>query len=218
MKITLSSEFKEKFPEFSAIVLKCKVKNTPSSDDLWQEIEKECNHILSLYKLEEINKRPEILATRQAYKILGKDPNRYRPSAEALCRRIVRGIPLYKVDTLVDIINLVSIKSGFSIGGFCADKIKGDVTLGIGTKDDVFEAIGRGLLNIEGLPVYRDAEGGIGTPTSDNERTKISLDTTNLLMIINGYSGLKGLKETSEYAITLFRKYSDLSDYTLEYL
>ena len=65
----------------------------------------------------------------QAYKRLGKDPNRYRPSAEALRRRILRGLPLYKIDTLVDIVNLVSIRSGYSIGGFDADKIVGGLEL-----------------------------------------------------------------------------------------
>ena len=85
--------------------------------------------------------------------------------------------------------NIVSIQSGFSIGGFDAYKIKGNVELGVGTADDEFEAIGRGMLNVEGLPLYLDSIGGIGTPTSDNERTKISVEMRNLLMIINGYSG-----------------------------
>lgn len=140
------------------------------------------------------------METREVYKKLGKDPNRYRPSAEALLRRIVRGIPLYQINTLVDLINLVSMKTGYSIGGFDADKIEGDLVLGVGKAGEKFEAIGRGLLNIEGLPVYRDNVGGIGTPTSDEERTKITLETTNLLMIINGYSGKSGLEEATEYA------------------
>lgn len=79
---------------------------------------------------------------------------------------------------------------GYSIGGFDADKIVGDaLVLGIGKAGEPYEGIGRGELNIEGMPVYRDAVGGIGTPTSDNERTKLELGTTHLLTIINGYSG-----------------------------
>ncbi len=88
--------------------------------------------IRSTCKIEDINKWTPIFATRQAYKRLGKDPNRYRPSAEALRRRILRGLPLYKIDTLVDIVNLVSIRSGYSIGGFDADKIVGGLELGVG--------------------------------------------------------------------------------------
>ena len=147
-------------------------------------------------------------ATRQAYKRLGKDPNRYRPSSEALRRRIVKEMPLYRIDTLVDLINLVSIRSGYSIGGFDADKIDGDLCLGVGREAEVYHGIGRGELNIAGLPVYRDRQGGIGTPTSDEERTKIGLSTTALLMIINGYSGMEGLIEAGEYAAGLLRRYA----------
>jgi DNA/RNA-binding domain of Phe-tRNA-synthetase-like protein len=153
--------------------------------------------------------RPEISATRQVYRKLGKDPNRYRPSAEALCRRICKGVGIQRVSTLVDIINLISIRSGFSIGGFDAEKIQGDLRLEVGTANDIFQAIGRGILNVEGLPLFKDAAGGIGTPTSDNERTKLTMETRRLLMIINGYSGEKGLQQASEQAKMLLEKYAE---------
>jgi DNA/RNA-binding domain of Phe-tRNA-synthetase-like protein len=184
------------------------VRNTPHNHTLWQEINDFSNSFRMNCKMEEINKRPAIFATGQAYKKLGKDPNRYRPSAEALCRRIVKGLDLYQIDTLVDIINLVSMKTGFSIGGFDADKIKGNLELGVGKADEPFEAIGRGMLNIEGLPVYRDDIGGIGTPTSDEERTKITAETSRLLMIINGYSGENGLREAVDLSLELLKKYA----------
>lgn len=156
-------------------IIRCNVVNTPTSDELWREIDEESERIKSTYELLEINKRPAIAMTRDLYKFLGKDPNRYRVSSEALCRRIIRGLGIYKINTLVDVINLFSIKSGYAIGGFDADKIEGDtLTLTAGTSEDKFEGIGRGILNIEGLPVYKDTIGGIGTPTSDEERTKIS--------------------------------------------
>ena len=103
------------------------------------------------YTTDSIKLIPAIQATRQAYKKCGKDPSRYRPSSEALCRRILRGIPLYQIDTLVDLINLASIYSGHSIGGFDRDKIQGDrLVLGIGKAGEPYEGIGRGELNIEG--------------------------------------------------------------------
>lgn len=124
-------------------------------------------------------------------------------------RRILKGSPLYQIDTLVDLINVVSIASGYSIGGFDADKIEGDtLTLGIGRPGEPYEGIGRGTLNIEGLPVYRDALGGIGTPTSDHERTKLTLGTTRLLAIINGYSGREGLEEAGAYLQDLLRRHA----------
>jgi len=218
MKIEISSEISETCPNLKLAIIRCEVRNSVTSDAFWQEMETEIQRIKATFRIEEINKRPEIAATRQAYKALGKDPNRYRPSAEALCRRIVREIEIYKVSTLVDIINLVSIRSGFSIGGFDADKIQGVLELGVGTNDDEFEAIGRGMLNVEGLPLYRDEVGGIGTPTSDNERTKITDSTTNLLLIINGYSGNDGLLEAVEHSRKLLEEYACLTSFEVEYI
>lgn len=217
MKIEISDKIRETCPQLALAVIICEVKNSKTSAYLWKEIEEESEQIRLTYSIEEINKRPEIAATRKAYKTLGKDPNRYRPSAEALCRRIVRQIPLYQVNTLVDIINLVSIRSGFSIGGFDIDKIQGEIELGVGTSKDEFEAIGRGLLNVEGLPLYRDKKGGIGTPTSDNERTKISNETTHLLMIINGYSGKEELQNAVNYTKDLLIKYAKLENCKVEF-
>lgn len=206
--ISLSDEIVKACPELHVLVIACRVQNSDPDEELWQEIAVEEAAIRSTVKLEEINKWLPVQATRQAYKRLGKDPNRYRPSAEALRRRILRDLPLYKVDTLVDLINLVSIRSGYSIGGFDADKIEGDdLVLGVGKEGEVYHGIGRGELNIAGLPVYRDAIGGIGTPTSDEERTKISLKTENLLMILNGYSGKIGLEEAGSYAVSLLSRY-----------
>ena len=206
--ISISEEIATACPDLHVLALSCDVCNSEPDERLWQEIADEEKAVRETVKLEQINKWLPIQATRQAYKRLGKDPNRYRPSSEALRRRILRELPLYKVDTLVDLINLVSIRSGYSIGGFDADKIAGgSLVLGVGREGEIYHGIGRGELNIAGLPVYRDAVGGIGTPTSDEERTKIGLDTTHLLMIINGYSGLEGLEAAGKYAVGLLSKY-----------
>jgi len=212
MQIYISELIRQACPDLTLSVIACEVKNSETTSILWQEIEEEMEKISSTFTLENIKMRPEISATRQVYRKLGKDPNRYRPSAEALCRRICKGVGIQRVSTLVDIINLISIRSGFSIGGFDAKKIQGDLRLEVGTASDIFQAIGRGILNVEGLPLFKDAEGGIGTPTSDNERTKLTMETRRLLMIINGYSGEKGLQEASEQARMLLEKYAEAKE------
>ena len=208
IKITVSNKIFLACPGFCFSAIICRANNSPYNEKLWEEMNAFSTDFRATYKMEDINKRKVIFATRQTYKNLGKDPNRYRPSAEALCRRIIKGINLYPIDTLVDLINFVSLKSGYSIGGFDFDKIRGHLELGIGAAGEKFEAIGRGLLNIEGLPVYRDEIGGIGTPTSDEERTKITAETTRLLMIINGYSGKEGLEEAASFSVELLKKYA----------
>ena len=123
---------------------------------------------------------------------------------------------MYQIDTKVDLINLVSIRYGYSIGGFDADKFEGDtLTLGIGKAGEPYEGIGRGALNIEGMPVYRDAIGGVGTPTSDDERTKLGLETTRLLTIINGYSGKEGLREAADYMVELIKEFASAENVEL---
>lgn len=215
MQIEISKSIIEKCPQLELKIITCQVINSASSDALWLELYHEIEEFREKFALNDINKRLSIAATRLVYRWLGKDPNRYRPSAEALCRRIVREIPIYKVSTLVDIINFVSIRSGFSIGGFDLDKIQGNIVLKVGTADDEFEAIGRGSLNVEGLPLYCDNLGGIGTPTSDNERTKITDDTANLLLIINGFSGNDGLNATVEFTEKLLSEYAQLKEWNV---
>lgn len=213
MKIEISKEIREACPSFAGVAVLATVKNTPYSEALWKQIDEFTIRYREKYTTDSIKDMVTIRATREAYKKCGKDPSRYRPSGEALCRRILRGIPLYQIDTLVDLINLVSIRFGYSIGGFDADKIVGSsLELGIGKAGEPYEGIGRGTLNIEGMPVYRDAEGGIGTPTSDHERTKLGLETTRLLTIINGYSGKEGLQEAAGYMVELLKEYASATE------
>src|SRR5690554_3559442 len=178
VRIKVSKEILEICPNFKFAAIECKVKNSLYDNLLWKEIENFTINFASEYRIEDIKNRPTNEATREAYKKLGNDANKYRPSGEALCRRILKGQGLYQIDTLVDLINLISLKTGYSIGGFDADKIKGNLTLSVGKAGETFEAIGRGFMNIEGLPGYRDEVGGIGNPSSDEERTKITAKTT----------------------------------------
>lgn len=213
MKIEVSSEIRTACPAFAGVAISAKVVNTAYNEELWKKINEFTVRYREMYTTDSIKDMTTIHATREAYKKCGKDPSRYRPSGEALCRRILRGISLYQIDTLVDLINLVSIRFGYSIGGFDADKIVGDALVwGIGKAGEPYEGIGRGELNIEGMPVYRDAVGGIGTPTSDNERTKLELGTTHLLTIINGYSGKEGLRDAADYMIELLKEFASAED------
>ena len=211
--ITVSEELKKMAPQFVGGAITAHVKNTKYSEFLWGEIKEFGTELKQTLTIPEIKNLATIDATRTVYKKCGKDPNRYRPAAEALRRRILKGQSLYQINTLVDLVNLVSIATGYSMGGFDADLIVGDnLVLGVGKEGEVFEGIGRGLLNIEGLPVYRDKIGGVGTPTSDEERTKLHMDTTNLLILINGYSGEKGIKEAVEYSMELLKRHAQAED------
>jgi len=209
MNIIVLQEIERVCPRFVGAAVEAQVVNTPYCAELWDQIHEWEERFRSELTTESLKTLPGIAATRAVYKRCGKDPSRYRPASEQLVRRMLQGKELYQIDTLVDLVNLASIAFGYSIGGFDADHFVGDtLTLGVGREGEPYEGIGRGLLNIAGLPVYRDAQGGVGTPTSDNERTKMSLATTHLVVLINGYDGdAVRVRQNAEFIQQLVRKY-----------
>ena len=211
MKIIVSKEIEQVCPGFVGACVDARVKNTSYSQSLWDEINVMGEKFRDSLTTESLKQVSGIAATRHVYRICGKDPSRYRPASEALIRRLLLGKSLYQVNTLVDLINLASIAFGYSIGGFDANQFVGDtLTLGVGRKDEPYEGISRGIINIEGLPVYRDAIGGVGTPTSDHERTKILPTTSYLVVLINGYDGNENdVIANAEYIQKLLKKYCD---------
>ncbi len=219
MRIIVSDEIKSVCPIFVGAAVEATVKNTSYSEGLWKEIHALADRLPGELNYELLKELPSIAATRKVYKLCGKDPSRYRPASEQLIRRVLQGKELYQIDTLVDLVNLASMAYGYSIGGFDVDHIVGDeLVLGIGREGEPYEGIGRGILNIAGLPVYRDAQGGVGTPTSDNERTKMTLSTTHLLVLINGYDGNEErVAANARFIQELVRRYaqSDGGTFTL---
>ena len=210
MQIIVSQEIESVCPAFVGAAVEAQVVNTPYSEELWDDIHALEDRFRQELTTESLKDLPSIAATRRVYKACGKDPSRYRPASEQLIRRMLQGKELYQIDTLVDLINLASIAYGYSIGGFDADKFVGDtLTLGVGREGEPYEGIGRGMLNIAGLPVYRDAEGGVGTPTSDHERTKMTMATTHLVVLINGYDGNEQrVADNAHFIQELLRKYA----------
>lgn len=209
MKIIVSEEIEQVCPEFVGACVEAEVVNTSYDEALWTEIGSLGEKLRRELTTESLKEMPSIAATRRVYRSCGKDPSRYRPASEALIRRMLQGKELYQRDTLVDLVNLASIAYGYSIGGFDADKFSGDtLTLGVGREGEPYEGIGRGMINIHGLPVYRDAIGGVGTPTSDHERTKMTLNTRHLVVLVNGYDGNEQrVSENAEYIQALLRRY-----------
>ena len=210
MNVIVSHEIAEVCPVFVGACVDAQVENTAYCEELWDEIHQIEERFRRELTTESLKELTSIAATRAIYKKCGKDPSRYRPASEALIRRVLQGKELYQIDTLVDLINLASMVYGYSIGGFDASKFVGDtLTLGIGHEGEPYEGIGRGMLNIAGLPVYRDAVGGVGTPTSDNERTKITMSTRHLVVLINGYDGNeKRVMENARFIQDLLRRYT----------
>jgi len=171
---------------------------------LWQEIDQHLAHLAP----EQINTVPQIAAMRSAYKALGKDPSRYRGSAEALVRRVLQGKGLYQINSVVDINNLVSLESLNPAGTYDVERITPPIELRVGAAGESYKGIGKDLINIESLPVFADAGGAFGSPTSDSERAMVTLETRKILMVIFSFTGPEGLERWVERASELLGRYS----------
>jgi DNA/RNA-binding domain of Phe-tRNA-synthetase-like protein len=150
----------------------------------------------------------EIAATRAAYKALGKDPARYRGSAEALLRRVVGGKGLPRINAVVDAINLVSVESRLSIGLYDLVHVEGDIVFRAGRSGETYKGIGKYDLNLEGLPVFADARGPHGSPTSDSERTMVTADTRRVVAIIISFSGSDIVPRWTQRLVNVFQLYA----------
>jgi len=213
--ISISDQLAQKVPQLELSCIECDVEIQLINEILWGEIQQKIYTIASSLKIDQISQIPAIAASRLAYKVCGKDPARYRLSAEALLRRVVNRNELYQINNVVDALNLVSISSGFSIGGYDTDKIEGDIVFGIGQPGEPYVGIGRGELNIEGMPVFRDELGAFGTPTSDSERTSVSLETKRFLMIIIDYGASVQLKEAENLAVHLLKTHAQATNFEI---
>ena len=205
--IEISDDLKSRLPELVLACIECDVKVEPSGEELLNRMSETEENIKQNLPLNKISQKSAIHASRRAYKACGKDPARYRLSAEALTRRVVRGLGLYHINNIVDLVNLISLETGISIGGYDAHKIEGNVRMGIGKSNEPYQAIGRGELNIEFLPLFRDNVSAFGSPTSDSERTSVTNATTRFLMVIIGFSGLQETEEAMKLAVDLLTRY-----------
>ncbi|MBW8351692.1 hypothetical protein K0H71_20005 [Bacillus sp. IITD106] len=138
------------------------------------------------FDLEEmnINEFEEIKEWRTIFKRLGKDPNRYRHSAEALYRRVKKQQFLPSMNSAADINNFFSLKYRIPIGIYDLGKINGDIELRIGQKDEKYEGLNGRENQIENLIVSADKEGPFGSPFVDSTRTVVTNNTKNALQIV----------------------------------
>jgi DNA/RNA-binding domain of Phe-tRNA-synthetase-like protein len=207
ISVTIQEELKMLCPNLRLGCIEADVKVSDSDESLLASISNRIQEIHHKLSVEDISKIPVITDSRKAYKACGKDPARYRLSAEALLRRVVSGKSLYQINNVVDQLNLVSISTGFSIGGYDVAQIQGEITFGIGRADEPYQGIGRGDLNIEFLPVFRDQFGTFGTPTSDSQRTGVTSETSQFLMVLIDFGNSRELEEAMQMAVDLLAKY-----------
>ena len=207
--IMIDSEMKKLWENSALGCIRCKVKVEESSKELLQEIDDFAKELQNtVQKVPDIPKREEIAAARRAYRAFGKDPSRYRCSAEAMCRRIVQGKGLYHINNVVDCGNLFSIRTGYSLGIYDEEKVGEKIIWRVAPEGTCYKGIGKDEINVEFLPVLEDENGPFGNPTSDSVRTRVTEETTEILAVVFRFSEIAGGFGTDMMELLeLFRKY-----------
>lgn len=211
--LVIDGQMKRIWPSVRVGCLQYQVKVEKKNPELWsylkKEVFKKTKDAIFDYGTGEI---PNIKESRAAYKAFGKDPSRYRVSSEALVRRIGQGKGLYEVNTVVDVNNLISIESGFSVGSYDASKIGQDLIFRIGREGETYKGIGKEEIKIDALPVLADDKGAIGSSTSDSERAMITEEAEEVLTLIYSFSDNQDLEKALENGKKYLETYADAKE------
>jgi DNA/RNA-binding domain of Phe-tRNA-synthetase-like protein len=206
--VAIDGELKAKCPRTALGCVTASVVAGEAPAALSEELRVGEERILKLPEPRAVLEAAQILATRAAYKALGKDPARYRGSAEALLRRAIAGKGLPRINVVVDVINLVSVESRLSIGLYDLEHVSGDIVFRAGRAGETYKGIGKYDLNLEGLPVFCDGLGPHGSPTSDSERTMVTASTKKVIAVIISFGGVEGLERWTQRLGALFGQYA----------
>lgn len=212
MRILISKVLKKLCKDASLGVLSYRANVTKSSEELLVEFDKVSKLIREQYELKDIIENPHIKSTRLAYKCFGKDPNRYRNAAEAMLRRLVKGSKLYQINSIVDINNIISISSGYSIGSYDSSQLRGEILFELAKEGANYHGIGKGITNVEYLPTLCDSIGPFGSPTSDSQRAMVGLDKKDIISVVYSFDGKEDLNEWLEKFSLLLKQYANVME------
>jgi DNA/RNA-binding domain of Phe-tRNA-synthetase-like protein len=215
--LSIDAELTAKCPRVALACVTADVEAGATPEALDQELRGCEEKVLRLAEPKAVLESAAILATRAGYKALGKDPARYRGSAEALLRRVIAGKGLPRINNVVDVINFVSVESRLPVGLYDLAHVQGDITFRAGRVGETYKGIGKYDLNLEGLPVFCDAVGPHGSPTSDSERTMVTPATKQVIAIIISFGGAETLARWGQQMTELLQKYASGKNIQLEF-
>lgn len=205
--ITIDPQLTARLPRAALGCIQCTVDVTESGPELLCEIDKLCQQLCGSMTIEQIKQKPHIAQTRAACAALGKDVQRYRNSAEAMHRRILQGKGLYHINNVVETNNLISVRSGYSLGSYDLDRLQGPVCWTVTEQGVHYHGIGKEAVNIEFLPVLKDELGYFGNPNSDSTRAMITEQTHRLLLCVYGFDGTGDLAAVLDDAERALKSY-----------
>ena len=156
---------------------------------LGEEMDAVCERIRRQTSVEQVAQLDSVRSVRHMFHTWGLDPTRYRPSSEALLRRVAQGKGLYRISNVVDVCNLGSIETGWSYGLYDTAYVQPPITMRLGEPGETYEGIGKQTWHLAVRPVLVDASGPFGSPISDSTRTMIRESTRGVLAVIYAPAG-----------------------------
>ncbi len=176
------------------------VRVAPADAALAQLMDSVCERKQREFTVETLAEAEPTRAVRAMFRAWGVDPSKYRPSSEALLRRVVQGKGLYRVLNVVDIGNIGSIETGWPYGCYDRSRLRPPIVFREGAASETYEGIGKRTWHLAGRPVLADADGPFGSPISDSTRSMITESARFVLAII--YAPSSAANSTVEAALS----------------
>jgi len=156
----------------------------PADQALAQLMDEVCERKRREFTLESLADSKPVRDVRAMFREWGMDPSKYRPSSEALLRRVVQGKGLYRVSNVVDIGNLGSIETGWPFGCYDRSRIHQPIEFRHGVAGESYEGIGKQTWHLQGRPLLADFQGPFGSPISDSTRSMITESAKDILIVL----------------------------------
>lgn len=155
-----------------------------SGEELARLIHEVCERKRREFTVTTLAEAEAVRAVRAMFRAWGMDPSKYRPSSEALLRRVVQGKGLYFISNIVDLVNLGSIETAWPYGCYDRAKVFPPIVFRHGQPGESYERVGKEMWHLEGRPALADTEGPFGAPISDSTRTRITEATREVLIVV----------------------------------
>lgn len=198
------------YPEIRLGCLRFTAEVREPDERFWSEMEETClPQVRAAIDGKGWSEIPGVRGSRLMYKAFGRNPGRYRVSSEALMRRVRRSDPLYRINSVVDVNNLISVRSGLSVGSYDLDKVEGEIVMRRGAAGETYPGIGKDAIDLENLLVLTDDLGAFGSSMSDSTRSMVTLETRDVLVVLHCFEDDMDLPALLEETKAAFETYAD---------
>jgi DNA/RNA-binding domain of Phe-tRNA-synthetase-like protein len=197
MKFIIEDKLFETLPDlYFGVVVARGIDNSMLEDKLLADFVESQKNTEKRFANVDLKTDPSIMPYRTAFETLGINPNKFRCSIEALIKRIAKGGRLPTINTMVDLVNTVSLNNVLPMGCHDIDAFDSDIWVRYAKEGDIFVPFGseENEPPDEGEVVYASGN-HIKTRRwiwRQSEIGKATEETNNFFMPIDGFKSKNG--------------------------